>query len=54
MWLYKAAVLNLYKHAEPYVVFRALLNPFLPNITESKNCDITTLLVMFQITFVEP
>jgi len=35
-----------------------LSNQFLPSITESKNglafCDITTFLVMFQMTFVEP
>jgi len=39
----------------PYVVFQAFAEPHFPNITESKNfCDITRVLVMFQMTFVEP
>jgi len=59
-------VLNLYKHAEPLRSFPSFCRTlFLPNITESKNrllqrwpwlayYDVTTLLVIIQMTFVEP
>ena len=56
-------VLNLYEHTKTLGSFPSFCRtPFLPNITESKMgywselacCDITTLLVMFQLTFIEP
>jgi len=53
--LFKSMVLNLYKNPEPLRGFLSFCRtPFSPNITENKNCcDITTLLVMFQMTFLE-
>jgi len=61
----RTVVLNLYKHAEALRRFPSVCRTlFLPNIAESENgllqgwpwlacCDITTLLAMFQMPFVQ-